>query len=216
MSAADHYPAGRASRHAWCGYESTVETTRNFRDEAVERIESSTAVDKLARVVDEASERVVTPALRGPLRGDWMGHALHPSLTDIPLGCWIGSTVLDLTGDRRGARRLILAGVVAAVPTIASGLAEWRRIVDTKTRRLAAVHATGASLTTAMYAMSWWKRGRHPLKATGWSLAAGATAIVTGWVGGHLALVDGVGGGRREPRSAAPADPLVDAIAAAV
>lgn len=193
-----------------------METTRKFREQAVERIEGTAIVDRLAGVVDQASERVVTPRLRRTLRGDWLGHALHPAMTDVPLGCWIGSTVLDLTGDRRGARRLLLAGVVAAVPTIATGLAEWRRIVDTKARRLAAVHATGAGLTTALYAMSWWKRGRHPWRAAGWSLAAGATAIATGWMGGHLGLVEGVGGGRREQRSAAPADPLVDAIAAAV
>lgn len=193
-----------------------MDTTRNYREQAVERIAGTPSIDRLTRVVDEASERVVTPRLRGTLRGDWLGHALHPALTDLPLGCWIGSTVLDLTGDRRGARRLILAGVVAAVPTIASGLAEWRSIVDPRARRIGAVHATGATVTTALYAMSWWKRGRHPWRAAGWSLAAGATAIATGWMGGHLGLVEGVGGGRRERRSAAPADPLVDAIAAAV
>ena len=193
-----------------------METTRNFREQAVERIEGTAKIDKLAKLVDRAAERVVTPRLRSALSGDCIGHALHPALTDLPLGFWIGSTVLDLTGDRRGGRRLVLAGVVAAVPTIATGLAEWRRIVDTKARRIAAVHATGGSVTTALYAMSWWKRGRHPLRATGWSLAAGLTAVATGWLGGHLGFVEGVGGGRREQRSASPADPLVGAIAAAV
>lgn len=193
-----------------------METTRNFREQAVERIAETPRIDKLASVVDEASDRVVTPRLRSTLRGDWLGHAVHPALTDLPLGCWIGATVLDVTGDRRGARRLTLAGVVAAVPTIASGLAEWRRILDTRTRRLAAAHAAGATVTTAMYAVSWWKRWRHPYRAAVWSLAAGLTAVATGWMGGHLAMVEGVGGGERAPRSTTPPDPLVSAIAAAV
>ena len=31
--------------------------------------------------------------------GRWAGHALHPALSDLPIGFWSGSLLLDLVGD---------------------------------------------------------------------------------------------------------------------
>jgi hypothetical protein len=30
------------------------------------------------------------------LHGRWLGHALHPVLTDLPIGMWSGSLLLDV------------------------------------------------------------------------------------------------------------------------
>lgn len=179
----------------------------------MQRIEGTARLDRVAERLDRLSDRVVTPAVRGTLRGDRLGHALHPTMTDVPIGCWLSAMILDLTGERRGARRLTLAGVIAAAPTVATGLAEWRRIVDSRTRRVASLHAIGGTLTTALHAMSWWKRGRHPFKAIGWSLAGGAVAAATGWLGGHLAFVEGVGRGERAERPATLEDLRPETIA---
>src|SRR3954466_8335816 len=63
--------------------------------------------------------------VKDPLSGTPLGHALHPFLTDLPIGTWTSSLVLDLFGGRDArpaSRRLIAAGVLASLPTAASGL----------------------------------------------------------------------------------------------
>ena len=55
------------------------------------------------------------------LRGEWLGHALHPTLTDVTLGTWTSATLLDLFGGRdssAAAQRLIGTGLLAAGPMV--------------------------------------------------------------------------------------------------
>src|SRR5947208_10573528 len=52
--------------------------------------------------------------VKNVLSGTWLGHQLHPVLTDLPIGAWTMATALDLTGGRRAdaaARRLVGLGV---------------------------------------------------------------------------------------------------------
>jgi len=184
-------------------------------DALADRLQHEPRLDCAAAVIDGVADRVASPRRRGFLRGEWLGHALHPAMTDLPLGCWIGATVAEITGDRRGAGRLMLAGVVTAIPTVATGLAEWRTIPDDERRRLGAVHAGGAALTTTLYAWSWWRHLRHPWRAAPWSVLAGLSAVATGWLGGHLGLVAGVGGGRRSHPHDAVGTPAVSDPSAA-
>jgi hypothetical protein len=44
----------------------------------------------MARAVEAASRG---EGMRDALAGRWLGHALHPLLTDFPLGMWIGASV---------------------------------------------------------------------------------------------------------------------------
>ena len=37
------------------------------------------------------------------LHGKWLGHSLHAVLTDLPIGFWSGSLLLDLVGAGRSA-----------------------------------------------------------------------------------------------------------------
>jgi len=72
-----------------------------------------------------------------------MGHALHPSLTDLPLGMWTAASVLDLfAGDesRPAARRLVGVGLLAAGPTALTGWAEWSR-TGPRAQRVGLAHA---------------------------------------------------------------------------
>lgn len=59
-------------------------------------------------------------ALKDALSGAWLGHALHPALTDVVLGSFLSATLLDLLGgdaDGRGglaeSREIAAAGFVA-------------------------------------------------------------------------------------------------------
>ena len=162
-----------------------------------QNIEKSAPLDPAASVLSGLSDMVAVPALRG----DWLGHALHPMLTDIPIGFWTASTVLDLVGgtaSRPAARRLVGLGLVAAVPTAAAGLAEWKSLPDRASRRVATVHAAGNVLALGLYLGSWLsrRRGQHTAGAI-WGLAGGLLAAGTGYLGGHLSFAMGVGTGDR-------------------
>ena len=125
------------------------------------------------------------------LRGEWLGHPLHPVLTDLPIGFWTSAWVLDLTGDERSepvADAFVALGVLAAVPTAASGLADWLVLPRDK-QPIGRVHAATMAVTTALYTASWFHRRRGD-RPTGVRLAhvAAATATFGGFLGGHLAF----------------------------
>jgi len=77
----------------------------------------------LARFNDSVTE-VVQPVydrFRGNLAvellhgGRWAGHALHPALSDLPIGFWSGSLLLDVIADDTPTRgKLDAAGTLSA------------------------------------------------------------------------------------------------------
>src|SRR5690348_289527 len=79
-------------------------------------------------------------ATKNALNGVWLGHPLHPALTDVPIGAWLLSLLFDFTGHDRGADMAMNVGVLAAVPTALSGAADWADAGD-EPRRLGFVHA---------------------------------------------------------------------------
>jgi nitrite reductase/ring-hydroxylating ferredoxin subunit/uncharacterized membrane protein len=155
-----------------------------------ERLEAASALDRLADPVHRAVTSVMH---RGPLKdvlhGVWLGHPLHPLLTDLPIGFWTSGFVLDFVGGRRGrpaADALVGLGVVAALPTAAAGLADWSEL-DRPERRTGVVHASSNVAATVLYGLSFLAR-RRGHRATGVLLGvAGATAATAGgFLGGHL------------------------------
>lgn len=163
----------------------------------VHGLEGNAGLDRPAQVLETVAN-AVAPAgpRRDILQGSWLGHALHPLLTDLPLGMWMSASLLDLIGGKRSrpaATRLVGAGIAAAVPTAATGLAEW---LDTEpaARRVGVVHANLNSLALALYTGSFVarRRGRHG-RAVLWGFAGGLSAIAGGYLGGHLSVARKVG-----------------------
>jgi nitrite reductase/ring-hydroxylating ferredoxin subunit len=74
------------------------------------------------------------------LNGVWLGHPLHPALTDLALGAWWTGSVLDVVGARRTADAAMTLGVLSAVPTALSGVADWADTSGAQ-RRTGLVHA---------------------------------------------------------------------------
>jgi uncharacterized membrane protein len=175
-------------------------STPRWLSTAVSRLEGMPRLDAPAGRLDPVAETVAGGSRAPMLEGRWLGHALHPMLTDLPLGCWISSALLDLLGgpgSQRASRRLTGIGVLVAGPTAASGLAEWRLIRDAPTRRVGVVHAVMNVLVTALYAKSWWTRRRHPVRGALTGMLAGSVAVVSGYLGGHLSFVRRAGSGPR-------------------
>ena len=59
------------------------------------------------------------------LNGVWLGHPLHPALTDVTLGAWSTGYLLDIVGARGPADAATTVGVLSAVPTALAGAADW-------------------------------------------------------------------------------------------
>ncbi|MFA9430783.1 DUF2231 domain-containing protein [Egicoccus sp. AB-alg2] len=151
------------------------------------------AVDTLDKALPQALQKQPT---RGLLEGTWLGHALHPLLTDVPLGCWMSATLLRLFGPARwsgAATTLTGIGVVAAVPTVATGVAEWQRATPAA-KRVGVVHAVANSIGLGFYTASFVAglRGKRG-KATVTALLGGVVASVGGYLGGHLSFAQATG-----------------------
>lgn len=172
------------------------------------RLEQEAALDPAAAVLEDAVGAVLPAGrLKDVLHGTWLGHPVHPLLVAVPIGLWSGASLLDLTrGDRGAARRLVGAGVLAVLPTAATGLADWSELgAFQRPKRVGLVHAAANAVTTALYAASWLARRRGD-QARGRDLAlAGLGGLaVGGYLGGHLAYSEGVGVNRNADVPRAP------------
>jgi len=154
------------------------------------RLEDLTALDGAVRAVEPWIRTVFGAGSRGALlRGEWLGHAVHPVLTDLTIGTWTSATLLDVLGgpDSADAARLLVgAGLVSAGPTAWTGWAEWSAL-SSRDKRVGLVHAVTNGAAIGAYAGSWVarRRGRHD---TGARLAL-VGALVAGfgaYLGGHL------------------------------
>jgi nitrite reductase/ring-hydroxylating ferredoxin subunit/uncharacterized membrane protein len=156
------------------------------------------ALDPPARRILELAHGAIKPGrFRDALSGSFLGHPLHPLLTDLPIGSWTSALVLDAAGgsdSAAAARKLIGTGILAAVPTAVTGSVEWSDSADGRpaTRRVGLVHATANVTALALFSASYLARRRGG-SGRALALAGGAAMAVGGHLGGHLTYVDGEG-----------------------
>ena len=160
-------------------------------------IEQAEALDKPSEALTSAASKVIPPGpVKDALTGKWQGHPLHPVLTDLPIGFWMSSVLLDLLGGKKSqaaAETLLGLGIASAVPTVAAGVADW---IDTygDERRIGLVHAAGNAAAMTLFSSSYLarRRGNH---GTGVVLSLAATGLLaaSGFLGGHLVYRMGSG-----------------------
>jgi uncharacterized membrane protein len=168
---------------------------------ALTRIEGDPRLDLLVAKLRPAAERLGNGRAGEVLQGRWLGHALHPLLTDLTLGCFTSANLLDLVGGRAArssAQRLVGMGLLAVPGTAAAGISDWSTIDSTRTRRAGAAHAAGNTVVALCYLGSWRarRRGRHA-RGVVLGLAGGAVATAAGYLGGHLSFARQAGTGER-------------------
>ena len=164
--------------------------------QTVRRLERLEALDKVAKPLAEAVGRAVQPrVVRNLLSGTDLGEPLHPVLTDLPIGAWVMSALLDTAGGpaaEGAADLLVTAGVVAAVPTAAAGLNDWSDTAGPQTR-VGLVHATLNTTALSLYLASavaralGRRRGGKALSLAGLGVLMGGA-----YLGGHMSFGMGV------------------------
>ena len=126
--------------------------------------------------------------------GRWVGHSVHAALSDLPIGFWSGTVVLDLLGKdvpTAGTRldpaaTLSAAGLLAAVATVATGVTDWS-VSDGEDRRVGLFHGllnvAGVTLQGASLAA---RLGGHRSSARALSVSSLTVTAASGFIGGHL------------------------------
>jgi len=151
--------------------------------------------DQLQKLIDRLVDRGGAPAqqLKNLLNGTWLGHPLHPVLTDVPLGAWFSAALLDLVGAQAAADAAYTVGVLGAVPTAWSGAADWDNL-EGEPRRTGLVHAFLNSTGTVLIVSSLVaRRTRHRSLGVLLSTAGLSCTAVAAWLGGRLVFALGTG-----------------------
>ena len=167
---------------------------------AAESVGRVAAIDAPAKKLGKAVRNAIP---KGPVKdavsGTWLGHALHPLITDMVIGPWTSALILDAVGgedSEKAADLLIGVGIAASVPTALTGANDWAdtEVADDSIRRIGAVHGVLNTTALALFGASLaarrgGSRGRGKLLAA----AGGALLAASGHLGGHLSYSQGVG-----------------------
>lgn len=184
----------------------------------VDRVARSPFLDRLSDVVQPAVNRLLarpehgTFAINDFLHGRWLGHALHPIATDIPIGAWSMTAAFDalaLAGKRDlepGADVALVVGIAGAIAAALTGFAEWSDTRD-EPRRLGMAHAALNSSALACYVASSVLR-RTGRRNAGIALAFAGLGMTStaAYLGGELAFGYALG----VKHTAEPIDPPDD------
>lgn len=192
-------------------------------------IDSQRWLDPLADVL----QTVTTAVYRGRLgrglksffNGTWLGHPLHPVLTDIPLGAWTLAVIFDLIyvlGHRlpmaRSAAEIVIAvGIVAALGAAVTGYTDWGDTFD-RERRVGLSHGLLNLIATVLYAVSLVLRLTSPGQGLGIGLSwiGYALLITAAYLGGELVFNIGTGvnhhAWQQPPTDWTPAMRVVDLV----
>ena len=169
-------------------------------------IENQEWLDKTADAVQPAVLQAFEAAgetgrkLKNFLHGTWLGHPLHPALTDIPIGAWTAAATLDaveLSGNEKyskGADAAIAIGLAGAVGSAVTGLTDWTG-TSGKQRKIGMLHGLLNLTATTLYATSLIMRRKKESRRTaiGLSMAGYCITTMAAYLGGHLVFGEQVG-----------------------
>jgi uncharacterized membrane protein len=132
------------------------------------------------------------------------GHPIHPMLVSIPIGLWVFSLISDLIAMQSSSpetwRMLaywtLIGGVVGALMAALPGLIDLLSLKDPAIKKTALTHM-GINLTVvAVYVLNAYLRYTQPndLSApVSLSVLAILMLLVSGWLGGKMVYLAGVG-----------------------
>jgi nitrite reductase/ring-hydroxylating ferredoxin subunit/uncharacterized membrane protein len=170
-----------------------------------EVVESQTWLDKLAAPFQNWILKLFgqpgqpSRKIKDLLNGTWLGHSLHPVLTDVPLGAWTSMMVLDLAGlskeDERTSRSadlLLLLGILGATGAAVTGVTDWSDLEGTD-RRVGFLHGllNGSvlliNIASLVLRLTGKRRAGMALSTTGY-----LASLCSAYLGGELAFAKGI------------------------
>ena len=127
------------------------------------------------------------------LHGKWLGHPLHPMVTDVPIGAWTTAAVLDtmeMCGSKKykpGADAAVGIGLAGAAGAAVTGLADWTGTTQVE-RKAGLAHAILNVTATALYLTSYILRKRKKSRKSAIALSMLGYGITTAsaYIGGNL------------------------------
>ncbi len=96
------------------------------------------------------------------LNGSWLGHPVHPVLTDVPIGAWLLTVIFDIiwlisptsfAWAARGAEAAVIVGILGALGAVATGLTDWSDTYGAE-RRVGLNHAIYNTSALILYIVS--------------------------------------------------------------
>ncbi len=172
----------------------------------IELAESPDWVEKTAATVQpailDAFKAAGKPgqAVKDFLHGTALGHPLHPILTDIPIGAYTVTAVMDvmeLAGNKKlkaGADASLAIGLAGAAGAAVTGAADWTG-TSGQNRRIGLMHATLNIGATLLNIASFTLRKKKSTRAVGLGLSFAAFGItaISAYLGGHLVYGEQMG-----------------------
>jgi nitrite reductase/ring-hydroxylating ferredoxin subunit/uncharacterized membrane protein len=140
-------------------------------------------------------------ALKTFVHGTWLGHPLHPVITDIPLGAWTLAVLFDVIYLFRGthgwvsaADLTIFVGLLAALGAAVTGYTDWNETVD-RERRVGIAHGLLNTVVIVVYLVSLIIRvaGGSRGLAIVLALIGYALVLTAAFLGGELVFSIGTG-----------------------
>jgi nitrite reductase/ring-hydroxylating ferredoxin subunit/uncharacterized membrane protein len=162
------------------------------------------------------------------LNGSWLGHALHPVLTDVVIGGATMALFLDIlrvffsVGDLEAATAWTLGvTALAGLGAILTGLTDFKDTAKGDERNIAGMHGVINIVAVLIFGISLLQRAAGGHDAAFWTLLVGYIVIsLGGYVGGHVVFKYGYmvnhnafarGKKAAEFTAVMPADGLADA-----
>jgi nitrite reductase/ring-hydroxylating ferredoxin subunit/uncharacterized membrane protein len=133
--------------------------------------------------------------------GTWLGHPLHPVLTDIPIGLWTIAIIFDLSyliershGWVSAADVTIFVGLLAAIAAALTGYTDWGATFG-RERRVGIAHGLLNTVVIVLYLVSFILRVTGGSRGLAILLAyAGYLVLLTAaFLGGELVFSIGTG-----------------------
>ena len=96
------------------------------------------------------------------LNGTWIGHPLHPAITDVPIGAWVIAAIFDIiwlisptsfAWAARGAEVGVALGILGALGAAVTGLTDWSDTYGSE-RRVGLNHAIFNTTALILYIIS--------------------------------------------------------------
>lgn len=134
------------------------------------------------------------------LNGTWLGHSLHPMLTDVPLGAWSGTLLLDIAwlgsedeGVARSSDLSLMLGIAGAAGAAVTGLTDWSDL-DGTDRRVGLLHGllNGSILLSNIVSLVLRLTGKRKA-GVAVSTAGYVASLFSAYLGGELVFAKGIG-----------------------